>query len=268
MMAATLLGSAALLPQTTAIPLSSLLSTCVDASLRGCAEIRRVHFQRAATGSMAVSLKETDDPKSALTEADLAAQAAIMGALHAAWPGLRIVGEEGDDVPLTDPGAPLRRDLCPAATSEQTARLSDITVFVDPLDGTREFVEGRLSNVLSLVGFSVHGRAVGGAIGIPFSAGDADGAAAVVYSLEGAGFGTHGFRPVAAALGAGLRRPLVTTGDSSNAVLSAARAAALASGGSPVVIGGAGAKLLATAEGRADLAVTNPKPNTSHVPSP
>ena len=33
-------------------------------------------------------------------------------------------------------------------------------------------MEGRLGNVLSLVGFSVHGRAVGGAIGIPFATRD------------------------------------------------------------------------------------------------
>ena len=69
---------------------------------------------------------------------------------------------------------------CPAAAAavascettdfgrDDRVRVGDVTVFVDPLDGTREFVEGRLEAVTSLVGIAVGGRAVGGAIGLPF----------------------------------------------------------------------------------------------------
>ena len=46
--------------------------------------------------------------------------------------------------------------------------LSDITVFIDPVDGTREFVEGRLEAVTSLLGVSYRGRAVAGIMGLPF----------------------------------------------------------------------------------------------------
>ena len=46
--------------------------------------------------------------------------------------------------------------------------LSDITVFIDPVDGTREFVEGRLQAVTCLVGVSYRGRAVAGIMGLPF----------------------------------------------------------------------------------------------------
>ena len=43
-----------------------------------------------------------------------------------------------------------------------------LTVFVDPLDGTREFVEGRLPNVQSLIGVTYKGTPLMGAVGLPF----------------------------------------------------------------------------------------------------
>jgi hypothetical protein len=75
------------LEATTMIPVNDLLSTCVDACLLGCAEIRAIQQKRAdTTGSplaqqIRVTLKDSLDPKSALTEADGAAQRAILQAL-------------------------------------------------------------------------------------------------------------------------------------------------------------------------------------------
>lgn len=86
-------------------------------------------------------------------------------------------------------------------------------VFVDPLDGTREFVEGRVWNVQTLIGaasqqtrlvarpshatidlpnfppigIAVRGEAVAGAVGLPFGSGSDDSKAAVVYAMVGAG---------------------------------------------------------------------------------
>ena len=263
------------------VPLAQLLSTCIDASQRGCAAIRRVHatLERecdVVSGECAIiNARDTDykiegDPRSALTAADLAAQRAVVDALERAWPGLRVVGEEdlsvgeacasplGGDV--EEPGE-LRRDLCvdlegreprvaPHAESEsaaheprwppwgfvrrpaalcarepplrrsgptgrlrcaaarpvrsppilpaipahhthttQVAPLGDITIFVDPLDGTREFVEGRVWNVQVLVGIAVCGEATAGAVGLPFASGSSDSDAAVVYGMVSTGLG-------------------------------------------------------------------------------
>ena len=228
---------------TTRLPLTALLSTCVDACARACDVIRAVQAKRASGVALNVSHKEDDDPRSALTEADTAAQAVVVASLRAAWPGLRIVGEEDDDDVTASAGAPatppLRTDLCVGAESSLTADLEHVTVFVDPLDGTREFVEGRLANVLSLIGIAVRGRAVGGAIGVPFAHGDVHAERAVVYGLvgagsgavacvEGAGAGEASFvtRPLpdaASAADAGEARPVVMTGDSKDAILAAAR---------------------------------------------
>ena len=181
------------------VPLVQLLSTCIDASQHGCAAIRRVHatLERESDDELAVmnaDYKIEGDPRSALTAADLASQRAVVDALERAWPGLRVVAEEDDaqasssDGDVEDP-AELRRDLCVdlEGRAPRVAPLGDITVFVDPLDGTREFVEGRVWNVQVLVGIAVHGEAVAGAVGLPFANGSSDSATAVVYGMVGAG---------------------------------------------------------------------------------
>ena len=273
-------------PTRTTVSLAEVLSTCVDAASRGCAEISAVQSRRAAGGELSVAMKDQADVRSALTEADLAAQRVMVGALRSAWPGLVIVGEEDEDesAGAADEvtGPPLRRDLCAELGAPGLeAPLEELCVFVDPLDGTREFVEGRLENVQSLVGLARRGRPVAGAVGLPFAAAGSDDPAAaisepvVVYGLVGAGTGTCGVRPRAATtIGA---RPLVATGDSGNACLSAARGAALAGGGTAHVVGGAGHKLLMAAYGEADLAImhfgtrlwdSNPNPNPDPDPDP
>ena len=140
-----------------------------------------------------------------------------------------------------------------------------VTIYVDPLDGTREFVEGRLTNVQSLVGIAVGGRAVAGAIGLPFPGG-VDSPPAVVYGLC---FGdvkevkTHGQRPAAEPwVDMGIAgRPVVVTGDDTAPVLVSARTAALGAKGTAIIKGAAGNKLLACGDSppRADIAMMHLK---------
>ena len=63
-------------------------------------------------------------------------------------------------------------------------------------------------------------------------------------------------------------RPLLATGDDADLALSAAYAAALSAGGRQLLLGGTGQKCLAVAEGRADVAVTEPSPYPGPSPSP
>ena len=222
-----MIAFAAVLPAvaaSTPISVRALLSTCCDACALGCAAIRDVQAQRSAGGdALRVRLKTQDDPRSALTEADAAAQRAIVGALLHEWPGLRIVGEEEDaPLPVAAPGG-LRRDLCVGCGSDVTAELADITLYVDPLDGTREFVEERLQNCQALVGVAVRGRAVAGAVGVPFPSGDLRSDATIVYGLVGAGYGTLGqelARPFIPR-DASRPRPYVATGDTLPSIMEA-----------------------------------------------
>lgn len=272
--------------------LVELLSTCIDAVKRGGAEIRRVQniLEREDGKVRGVEYKIKGDVRSALTAADLAAQAAIEESLKAAWPCLTLVCEEdlAGDITEAAGGAvcnsdvlfggaeddgivPLRHDLCAQFPQlpEHLVSWDRIAVYVDPLDGTREFVEGRLSNVQTLVGIAVDGRAVAGAVGIPF----AESGVTVVYALVGAGIGMDSKQCKAvhperapSCCGPDFReeangRPVLVAGDTRDPVLAAAYASALEAGGSQEQLGGTGQKILAVAEDRADIAIMNFKSN-------
>ena len=47
----------------------------------------------------------------------------------------------------------------------------ELIVFIDPLDGTREYIENRIHNVQCLIGITVDGVPVAGAVGLPFGPG-------------------------------------------------------------------------------------------------
>mmetsp|Transcript_8075 Transcript_8075/g.24067 ORF Transcript_8075/g.24067 Transcript_8075/m.24067 type:complete len:352 (-) Transcript_8075:1443-2498(-) len=247
-----------------ALQIGPLLSSCVDACQRGCAEIRSVQASRERSGGdLAVELKDSDDARSALTEADSAAQRAIVGALRATWGAeLNVVGEEDDensDMVLTGLNfEPLKLDLFEDDIGETPEiDAEDVTVFVDPLDGTREFVEGRLANCQSLVGIAIDGEAVAGAIGIPFPAGDLSTDSTVISGLVDVGTGVHG-EPLTRGPfpldhhidGIKYPRPHIATGDSPAPVMNACREMAIERfGGSNVIYGGAGNKILGAALG-------------------
>ena len=223
------------------VDVRAVLASCVRACDRGCREVRA--WQAARTAATAVELKDAGDPKSAVTAADLAAQAAIVAALRAEWPGLAVVGEEDGAVPVAlaadrgdpgDPGAAPPLELPGVAGAKPVeVPLAELTVLVDPVDGTRELVEGRVGAVQTLVGVAYRGRALAGAVGVPFPGGSAAAEPVVHYGLVGAGFGGGvveagpggtGFREAAPETGDRTRTgPAYTTGDSRDPSLAAAK---------------------------------------------
>ncbi len=273
--------------------LREVLRACVGAAAAGCAEVRRWQAGRAAAGGAPATgaggearLKDPEDDRSAVTAADLAAERAIVSYLAERCPGLRVVGEEGEEpaAPGEVPaGAPPPTLGALAESAPLPAPLAELTAYVDPVDGTRELVEGRLGNVQTLVGLAWRGRAVAGAVGIPLAGSAADAPPAtfpVVYGLVGRGAGVveasaavtgdggplvfaEAPPPGAAATGGGTADHVegvcrAATGDSKNPRLAAAKA--VLEGRVPeglrwVQMGGAGNKLLAVAEGRVDAAV-------------
>ncbi|KAL7487680.1 hypothetical protein ACHAW6_013242 [Cyclotella cf. meneghiniana] len=49
----------------------------------------------------------------------------------------------------------------------------NLIVFIDPLDGTREYIENRIHNVQCLIGITLNGIPIAGAVGLPFGSGSA-----------------------------------------------------------------------------------------------
>lgn len=176
-----------------------LLSCLVDAARHGSLTIRRLSDE-ARYGN--VQFKEEGDARSALTIADTAAQKVIVSSLLSKYSNLHIVGEEDESVAV-DPASKVELDdtllsrcefYLPPSVGEveeppSELDVNEIVVYVDPLDGTREFVEGRLDNVQSLVGLCWRGRPLMGAIGLPFGVSSAENSTEVVFGLVGRGIG-------------------------------------------------------------------------------
>ncbi len=273
------------------LQIGPLLSTCIDACERGCFAIRNVQASRmncnddttttssSSTGRNAspafiVELKDLDDPKSALTVADTASQLEIVSSLRLTWDKdsdgklqmFNIVGEEDgttneDDIMAyinDEKNKPLRKDMFDDELGE-TAEIdpAEVTVFIDPLDGTREFVEERLENCQVLVGIAIGGEAVAGAVGIPFPSGDLSTDPTIVYGISDFGTGiigtplTRGPFPLDKHIdGIKYPRPHHATSDADIPLMDACRQKAVDRfGGSVVTYGGAGNKILAASLG-------------------
>jgi 3'-phosphoadenosine 5'-phosphosulfate (PAPS) 3'-phosphatase len=56
-------------------------------------------------------------------------------------------------------------------TNQTSADNQELIVFIDPLDGTREYIENRIHNVQCLIGITLNGVPIAGAVGLPFGSG-------------------------------------------------------------------------------------------------
>ena len=189
------------------INITQLLSTCIDAARRGCEVIRNVRHKSLHSTEIldSVLYKIADDPRSALTEADGASQKVIIECITQIYEKeidagrIKIVGEEEDDhstdlecdesfdtqysecmnthfdnynCPRPDV-EPIKKDMFNEEQQEvgdiqvRGVKGDEIIIFIDPMDGTREFVEGRIQNVQCLIGITINGKPVAGAMGIP-----------------------------------------------------------------------------------------------------
>merc|ERR1711936_492112 len=109
------------------------------------------------------------------TQADRSAQLCIVASLARQFPGLKVVGEEGEQdlsgVPADWIVSSSNKEAasnisCPPALA--TATLDQLTVWVDPLDGTAEYTQGLLDHVTVLIGIAVGKEAVAGVIHQPY----------------------------------------------------------------------------------------------------
>ncbi|MCZ6573514.1 MAG: 3'(2'),5'-bisphosphate nucleotidase CysQ [Planctomycetota bacterium] len=116
---------------------------------RLAAETARDLVRSAATLALEfagkVAGREKEDGSGPVTEADLAVQAQIVAGLQAAFPEDEILGEE---------------------STEQVDLAAARLWCVDPLDGTKEFIEGR-HDYASMIGLLHNGEPVAGAFALP-----------------------------------------------------------------------------------------------------
>ena len=172
-----------------------VLSVCVDAARTAGQVVRDVQKGREAGKALDAQLKDESDSRTYLTVADQRAQKVITSALRGAFPGITLVGEEDEEevdaeVKEWQDANPqyfaptYKRDLCrdlftgkagvPAVIADDDcsdyswATLEDLCIFIDPIDGTREFVRGNVGACHTLIGVSLRGRARAGVMSLIF----------------------------------------------------------------------------------------------------
>ena len=211
---------------TTMISTHSLLSTLIHCTLHGTQTISSIargndNNNNGGNSSLQIQYKVAGDARSALTVADTAAQRVIVSSLMKHWGAtkLNVVGEEDESVGVEEESAlvleeglidrvglkfylPNNSDDDEEEIPPEMLDMKHLVLYVDPLDGTREFVEGRLDNVQCLIGACYKGKPIMGCCGLPFptkksstkeeeEGDDAHGSTTteVVYGLVGKGVG-------------------------------------------------------------------------------
>ena len=107
------------------------------------------------------------------TEGDRAVQRLILKTLKTKYPQVTIIGEEdGDDGEAGD--EKVFDALAPEVMDKkfpedlQNVAPERICIWVDPLDGTMEFIDRMLHHVTILIGIAVDGKAISGVVNQPF----------------------------------------------------------------------------------------------------
>jgi 3'(2'), 5'-bisphosphate nucleotidase len=128
------------------------------------------------------------------TVADLRSQALLFRCLRSVYPNLQLIGEENSDDfsrlssvdtevdQLFTPNQELiTQDKHNFPDDYLNLPESELSVWIDPLDGTKEFTLGFIDGVTVLVGISFKQRPIAGVIGIPFDQGR------VIWGAKGIG---------------------------------------------------------------------------------
>ncbi|KAL3316068.1 hypothetical protein Ciccas_005286 [Cichlidogyrus casuarinus] len=142
-----------------------LLASSVSCTKKASEIVRQV----MKTGTLETVSKGFQDYQ---TKADRDAQKLIVSSLEHNFPLLKIIGEEGalDKLKVEERCLEYCSEVlsksCPDFLTNITEK--ETVVWVDPLDGTREFTEGLLPHVTILVGIAVNGKPIAGVICQPF----------------------------------------------------------------------------------------------------
>jgi len=113
----------------------------------------------------------TKEDNSPFTDADIKVQTIIVKSLLHFWPNLKIIGEEDEDFKskLDFDYAALKTNFILddtfAGLKPTEFNIKDAIVWVDPLDGTVDFLKGELSSVTTLIGISLKNEAKIGVVG-------------------------------------------------------------------------------------------------------
>ena len=142
---------------------NQFISVSLILAEQACKIIREIHNE----GVFSTKFKVGDDP---VTKADFTAQWIVETGLKKAFPGIKIIGEEGSN------GIPSEFDFNnfdlnkfdDFGFEKRDYNLDDCCVFIDPLDGTRNYIKGELYAVSCLITLACNKIPVAAIIAKPF----------------------------------------------------------------------------------------------------
>ncbi|XP_031840355.1 putative inositol monophosphatase 3 [Nomia melanderi] len=151
------------------VSLKLLLNAAIKASELGGSEVIAVHdqvkFEIESKG------KTKEGVNDLVTEADYRSHCAMYHSLIEAFPGITVISEETskdcDKVTVSNIKDSVD-NLIDYKIQDETVNANDITVWIDPLDATKEFTENLLRYVTTMVCVAVKGKPIIGVIYKPF----------------------------------------------------------------------------------------------------
>ncbi|XP_070195839.1 inositol monophosphatase 3-like [Littorina saxatilis] len=152
------------------ISMRELLSVSVDLAERGGKRVTEIAQAQLLEAKEKGKTKE--GAKEMLTQGDLESHRAIVNGFLKTYPGITLISEEHENKPvdfnqIPDPNKQLE-EVLRAVSSDQQIPLSNIAVWVDPLDATQEYTEGLYKFVTTMVCVVVNGEPTIGVIHKPF----------------------------------------------------------------------------------------------------
>jgi 3'-phosphoadenosine 5'-phosphosulfate (PAPS) 3'-phosphatase len=166
------------------IDIRQLISACIDATRKGGDIARKV----VASGNLGV--QEKTGPNDLLTIADGKVQDFIMTGLLKLWPSLFIIGEEAVSETSSEISESLNiHELDSVKFNVNTNySINELTIYIDPIDATKEFTEGLYSNVTILIGIALNSDPIAGVVYQPWSENNNNSPAGIlVWSIVGHG---------------------------------------------------------------------------------
>ena len=156
------------------VKISELIAASIHLAEQGGKKIRAVRkLDDAKIGQL--SKGQTKEGKDEyVTMGDQKSHEIITSGLKAGWPNLRYQSEEADKkVQKVKPPPRSNREVMAVAKRDEEVPIDTITVWIDPLDATQEYTEGRedptlLRFVTVMVCIAIEGKPIAGIIHQPF----------------------------------------------------------------------------------------------------
>nr|XP_033340477.1 putative inositol monophosphatase 3 [Megalopta genalis] len=151
------------------VSLKSLLNAAIKAAELGGSKVVEVHDQvKFEIKSKGKTKEGVNEP---VTEADYRSHCVMYHSLTEAFPGITVISEEASkdcDKVIVPNIKDSVNNLIDYKIQDEVISANDITIWIDPLDATKEFTENLLQYVTTMVCVAVKGRPVIGVVYKPF----------------------------------------------------------------------------------------------------